>query len=398
MSQGAIDAVLSPQEREWAFALEEALYGGDSNDEKRKQDRAFRRSSRSLRNNQNGNNNYSAWNQSANRKNQDMPSDFELASHAMIGKGNTERAIKRIRRLSAFKETYRVPCFETDINDNEDDIEAHIEAILLVIKKFLLAYPDFIKSIGLDNHGRIAIVVRLRGLRWSTPPPFNHTEAERFKALYCLMQCMQPTVEAVRRGTVWIGDLGGVTEKPASEFLVGCRMLLRDSFPMRVEDIPVVRCPPIWSGAFVGTRAYWSRKFAEKFIRVDPETLRRHFPPELLRGEERNRGAKGGVGSSGKRHARHPQRRKVKNNRSKPEAAVPNGDSYDNDWENLDDPSDEEDDDNNSVLSDWTSVGANSIAGTEDAIGKSNANDELWTKLDRLVRMRFETERTFRVA
>jgi hypothetical protein len=406
MSQDVVDSVLTPEEREWAFALEEALYGNDAGRNDGAKRRAFRRSQRQSwveRVNTNSNNPYVS-----------MPTDFELATHAMIAKGNTHKAIRRIKRLAAFKELYRVPDFESD-EDHPETTEANVEAVLLLVKKFLVAYPEFIKSVGMDKHGRVTMVIRLRGLRWSHPPPFNHTEADRFRALYCLLNALQPTVESVRRGTVWIADLGGVAERPDAAFLEGIRKLLRDAYPIRVEDVPVVRCPPLWSGAFCATRPFWSRHFGQKFVRVDSGTLKMHFPPELLAGARPNHHqnqAKEPQLASMPKHRRIAHRKKVAaargnggrdtSNKSKPRAVVAaNGDRYDNTWENLDDDGgndsdeDEEEQEESSEWNEWTTF---EDGNAEEVIGKSNINDEIWDKIERLVRMRFETERTFRVA
>ena len=394
MTQEVADSALTLEEREWAFALEEALY--ETTDEAMNS-RNVRRGARSAfrRNRQTG---------TIPETLKDMPTDFELMTHALIGKGNTGRALKRIRRLSVFKETYRVPDFETE---NDHDMENAIDSVLLIIKKFLLAYPDFVKSVGMDQHGRVTVVIRLRGLRWSDPPPFNHTELDRMRAIYCLLNALQPTIESVRRGTVWIADLGGVTEKPEATFLEGCRKLLRDSYSLRVEDVPVVRCPPFWSGAFVGTYPFWSRHFAKKFVRVDTETLRKHFPAYLLRTKKRNDSGKNAQVSASmplhRKKAFNGGRNKNNNNPKKKVMVASNGDKYNNDWENLDESDDEELQGNGDLLSesqgewsDWN--GSGSFGGAEAAIGNNNVNDELWTKIERLLRMRFETERYFRVA
>jgi len=411
MSQDVLDSVLTPEEREWAFALEEALYGNDAGRNDGAKRRAFRRSQK-----QSWLERVSAQNPNQSNPYVSMPTDFELATHAMIAKGNTSKAIKRIQRLAAFKELYRVPDFESD-EDHPEITETNIETVLLLVKKFLMAYPEFIKSVGMDKHGRVAVVVRLRGLRWSHPPPFNHTEADRFKALYCLLNALQPTVESVRRGTVWIGDLGGVTERPDVAFMEGIRKLLRDAYPIRVEDVPVVRCPPLWSGAFCATRPYWSKHFGQKFVRVDSTTLKLHFPPELLAGAKPNQYAsqkKEPKLASMPKHRRIAHRKKVaaaKNggrdtsNKSQKQRVVvaSNGDQYDNTWENLDDDDDNsfnqeqelEDHEESSEWNEWTTF---EDGNAEEVIGKANINDEIWDKIERLVRMRFETERTFRVA
>lgn len=427
------DSALTPQEREWSFALEEALYGTDETTRRR----GARRRRPPNRTSTTGTSSgmgigmgmgMGSPHPDPSRKHyQDMPTDFELATHAMIGKENTARSLKRIRRLANFKETYRVPGFHCDLDDDEEDLETAIGAVLLVLKKFFLAYPDVVKSIGMDQHGRVAVVLRLRALRWSQAPPFNHTESDRLRALYCLLTALQPTVESVRRGTVWIVDLGGVTDQPDAEFLAGCRKLFRDSYPMRVQDVPVVRCPPLWSGAFVATRPFWSRHFGARFVRVDAETLRQHFPPALLARKRKHHGPHPPSGMPRHRKQairnRHPRRvgnrnySNNHNNKTQRKAAVvkaSNGDEYDNKWETLDEDDSENDGDepgeyydyedleeSHSEWSDWTSVaspgGADAEAETEAAIGKQRVNDEVWTKIERLVRMRFETERTFRV-
>jgi len=407
MSRDVLDSVLTPEEREWAFALEEALYGAD--EERKRARKAARRSfvARAKK----GGGVFDPWNEVTNNANNSatMPTDFELATHAIIAKGDTSRALKRIKRLREFKERYRVPNFECGY-ENDEYNEANIDGVLLVIKKFLSAYPDFVKSIGMDKHGRIAAVLRMRGLRWSHPPPFNHTESDRFKALYCLMHALQPTPESVRRGTVWIADLGGVTARPSGPFTEGFRKLLRDSYPVRVQDVPVVRCPPLWSGAFAGTYPFWSRHFANRFVRVDPATLRSHFPADLLQGgRKKSASSSAAPDSTLHRHRRHQkehQRRQQQQQRTRKVA------SNDNNWENLDDDGGGYDDydnsnsnSNNNEWSDWTSVGSGSLGGIEaakaasrNADGRAVANEEMWNTIERLVRTRFKTERTFRVA
>ena len=395
MSEKVVDSVLTSDEREWAFALEEALYGNndknaDNSSKVRRAQRAFRRTQQSI-------------STPDDPQSMNMPSDFELATHALIGKGNTPKALKRIRRLAVFKDTYRVPDFETD---NDEDMENAIASIMLIIKKFLGAYPDFIKSIGMDRHGRVTMVVRLRGLRWTHPPPFNHTESDRMRAMYCLLHALQPTIESVRRGTVWIADLGGVTNRPEATFLEGCRQLLRDSYPIRVQDIPVVRCPPVYSGAFAGTYPFWSRHFGKKFVRVDTETLRNHFPAQLL-----SNNAKAKQAAKEQPPSSQPLHRKNKNKAGKTKSALPktkvvvapNGDEYDNGWEYLDESDNEDEPANKDDLlsepqNEWEDWTTENLGGADDAVGKKNLDEDMCTKIERLVRMRFETERNFRVS
>ena len=139
MSEKVVDSVLTSDEREWAFALEEALYGNndknaDNSSKVRRAQRAFRRTQQSI-------------STPDDPQSMNMPSDFELATHALIGKGNTPKALKRIRRLAVFKDTYRVPDFETD---NDEDMENAIASIMLIIISGV--NPSTVISVKLAYH------------------------------------------------------------------------------------------------------------------------------------------------------------------------------------------------------------------------------------------------------
>ena len=81
---------------------------------------------------------------------------------------------------------------------------------------------------------------------------------------------------------------------------------------------------------------------------------------------------------------------------------APNGDEYENGWEYLDDSDNEDELKNKEDLlsepqnewEDWTTENL----GSADAVGKKNLDEDMCTKIERLVRMRFETERNFRVS
>ena len=382
---------LTPEEREWAFALEEALYeyedgivgvgnavvskpktspGGNNHANNGSNNTAnggratrirgaIRRRGSSIHNSIRGNitnNNNNYYNNGRARTDlYGRPSDLELAAHAIVSKGNIPRALKRLSRIQAFRNAYGLDGFDSSAaadptNGTTGATDNRVETVLLGLRKFLLAYPEFLQSVGLDNHGRITALLRLEGLRWSSAPPFNHTETDRFRGLYYLLCAVQPTLDSIRGGTVWITDLMGVSEAPTMALLNGCRMLLRDSYPMRVEDLPVVGCPPRFSKPFVSTYPFWSRHFASRFVRVSNTTLVRHFPRELLNGGKLRTTAAGGGGpppGRGRRKRRQggggaPGSRT--NNATPRNAGVDvdivvaaNGDEYDNTWENLDD-------------------------------------------------------------
>ena len=100
------------------------------------------------------------------------------------------------------------------------------------------------------------------------------------------------------------------------------------------------------------------------------------------------------------------QRNNTNNSKEKPVVIASNGDAYNNKWENLEDSDDEEPNretkedllsDSQSEWSDWMS-GSGGGVDAEDEVGKNNVDPEIFNKIERLVRIRFETERTFKVA
>ncbi|VEU40146.1 unnamed protein product [Pseudo-nitzschia multistriata] len=370
---------LTPQEREWALALDEAIYGevnqgvgwslsprgNSSNDPKTTPTTTNSRAATEL---------------------YGKPSDFEIVAHAIRAKGDVQRGLRRLKRMKMFKDEYSVPDFDLDSSSNDP-----LEPILRVMKKFHLAYPHFIQKIGMDKFGRVAVQLQLDGLRWSLSPPFNHTETERFQAFCFLLHATQPTLESIRRGTVWIGDLRGISQRPSSSMFRGARMLFRDSYPIKVEDIPVVDCPPKFSVAYATTYPFLSSHFVDKFVRVTPEVLRQHFPPELL--SDRLRGINNTKNDNiNKRRFRSKKASKnnaTDQNTNAVDIASMDGDESEASWENLDDDDDD-------VVSYGGNNGNNSGNGS---VGNGETDEsEVLTRIERLLRMRFETEKNFRLA
>ena len=389
MAMDDLELMLTPEEQEWAFALEEAIYG-ERPDVNVDQGRGFNLSrTRSTINN--SNTVIAATNAPATTQLYGKPSDFEIAAHALRAKGDTSKGLKRLHRMKIFKDAYNIPAFDVDSGSSRSD---PIKPILKLMKKFLTAYPQFVQKIGIDKFGRVAVQLQLDGLRWSQPSPFNHTETERFQAFYYLLHATQPTLESIRRGTVWIGDIQNVTERPSAALFRGGRMLLRDSYPIKVQDVPVVHCPPRFSKVYATTYPFFSSHFVSKFVRVTPDVLRAHFPPELL--SDRLRGVNNIKKSRiiNRRRARY----KTGNNSIASKRNVDiddadivssNGDDYDNTWENLDDDDEE----------DANGINDRNIGNKNGSIGDQDTDDseELLTRIERLLRMRFKTERSFRV-
>jgi CRAL/TRIO domain len=195
-------------------------------------------------------------------------SDFELAAHAIVAKENTELALKRIRRLAKFKETYNI--------SNDRTV---FQAIQL-LHKFVHAYPGFLQAFGVDSYNRHVLVFRLEALK--SPPPFNHSEEDRFAALYYIFHALQPDLDAIRMGTIFVGDMEGVTrETLALSLFNGVRCFTRDAYPIKVKDFPCVSTPPRLSAVYVMCWPFFSAKLREKFVTCTTAQLQDHFPKSL---------------------------------------------------------------------------------------------------------------------
>jgi hypothetical protein len=204
-------------------------------------------------------------------------SDFEIAAHAIVAKDDTALAMKRIRRLKSFKDS------------NGISHEVTVFQAMQLLHKFFHAYPDFVQSVGVDAYNRNFICFKLSAL--TSPPPFNHTEKERFAALYYIFHALQPDLDAVRRGTVWLGDLGGSTRQTvlpsnaimqsSTMFHIG-RALLVESYPIKVKDFPCINAPSKFSGLYLLCWPFFSKKLSAKYIPCTSRQIQDHFSKTIL--------------------------------------------------------------------------------------------------------------------
>ena len=196
-------------------------------------------------------------------------SDFEIAAHAIVAKDNVELALHRIRRLKAFKEKYNIP----------NDITV-FQAIQL-LHKFQHAYPDFIQAIGKDGYDRYTFVFQLKSL--SSPPPFNHDENDRFAALYFIFHALQPDLDAIRKGVVFVGDLKGVTRQFfALDLFNGTRSLTKDAYPIKVKDFPCVSSPSRFSAVYAMCMPFFSATLRQKYVSCHTQLLQTYYSRPLL--------------------------------------------------------------------------------------------------------------------
>jgi hypothetical protein len=196
-------------------------------------------------------------------------SDFEIAAHAIVAKDNVELALHRIRRLKTFKEKYNLP----------NDMTV-FQAIQL-LHKFQHAYPGFIQAIGNDGYNRYTFVFRLSAL--SSYPPFNHTEEERFAALYFIFHALQPDLDSIRNGCIFVGDLQGITRQYFTlDLFSGGRCLTKDAYPIKIKDFPCISPPPRFSAAYAMCMPFFSATLRQKYVKCHPKLLQTYYSKVLL--------------------------------------------------------------------------------------------------------------------
>lgn len=201
-------------------------------------------------------------------------SEWDIACHAIVAKNQPSKAIHRLRRLKKFQQAYKIPEHPT------------VYEAIKIIHDFSHDHPDFVQAIGQDSLGRWVLSFRLKGLSNTSTQhedPESSLESE-FTALYFLLVALQPDLDAVRKGTIWIADLQDASRQNVPLSLVnGARALCRDAYPIKVQDAPCWNAPPKWSAVYVFCRPFFSPHLTEKIVwGCTPQLLKKFFPNHML--------------------------------------------------------------------------------------------------------------------
>lgn len=198
-------------------------------------------------------------------------SEWDIACHAIVAKNQPAKAVHRLRRLQKFRKDYKVPQHPT------------VYEAIQTMHDFFHAHPNFVQALGQDVLGRWVLSFQLKGLATSEQKPEMSVESQ-FTALYFLMGALQPDLEAVRKGTIWIADLQEVSRQNLPLSLVnGARALCRDAYPIKVQDAPCWNCCPKWSAVYVLCRPFFSTHLTEKLVwDCTPQVLKKFFPMRVL--------------------------------------------------------------------------------------------------------------------
>ena len=145
--------------------------------------------------------------------------DWDIAVHVLVAKNDTRKALHRLRRLHQFKVRYH-------ISDHATIYEA-----MTILRHFQKAHHGFLQAFGKDAAGRHVVTFSFSQFQ-------KTSDDTRFVALYYLFHALQPDLESVRQGTVWIGDFTDVSRANFSMPVVhGARALCRDSYPIKIKDV-----------------------------------------------------------------------------------------------------------------------------------------------------------------
>jgi hypothetical protein len=197
-------------------------------------------------------------------------SDFELVQHVIVAKGKEDVVLKRMRRLKLFREKHGI------------DKIVSVYGALKMVSKFVDAHKGFLQSLGTDPMGRPIVALNFAALH---PSQKDLEDDNRFAVFYFLLCAMQSDLFNIRNGIVVIGDFTNVTWQNNLSFglLRGTAELCRDSFPIKVKDIPLLNAPSTMSSMYAMCWSYLSPKVVQRLhMDCSLQILKDAFPSQIL--------------------------------------------------------------------------------------------------------------------
>jgi hypothetical protein len=180
-------------------------------------------------------------------------SDLEYAQHAMVAKDKLSKALKRIRRLKAFKEEY-------GIDDNRPMEE--VQAILL---RFEELASGFFLGFGREASGRYVVTVDYKCFE---PKKFESPEDWKvlFAGFYYMLEATQPDISSIREGMVMICESKGIAWKNFSlEIEKRGAALYQDAYPVRIKEMSVLNAPLIMRTMYLLCKPFLGKRIKEVF-------------------------------------------------------------------------------------------------------------------------------------
>ena len=174
-------------------------------------------------------------------------SDFEFLQHAVVAKGRVDKALKRLRRIQAFKERYgiiREGCLADAARD--------LKALLRLHPGFFLSMADTTTTAELEENDTL-VPHRLPQLVCYKYKNFVGWKMRSEEALAILQRACFYNVQAtcyslpaIRGGLYFIADARGLTWQHFSMHAeVRLSELFTDSYPVRLYRISILFASPI---------------------------------------------------------------------------------------------------------------------------------------------------------
>jgi hypothetical protein len=178
-------------------------------------------------------------------------SDLEYVQHAIVAKNVVSKALKRIRRLKAFKEEHGIS--ET----------ATVEETTEMLKRLEDLSPSMFMGFGKDDKGRYVTTWNYNAF---LPAAYQNPEDWKacFSAFYYLFDAMQPDIASIREGIVMIADCEGVGWKNFSlKMEKQAAHLYQDAYPIRIKEMTMLNPPSVFKVIYALCKPFLSKRVKE---------------------------------------------------------------------------------------------------------------------------------------
>ena len=199
--------------------------------------------------------------------------DLEYLQHAIVAKDNVGKALKRIKRVQAFKETYGIK------------MDGSHEEGMRSLKTYLDMFPGFFLCVApLNEAGTHMLCAQWRYFFAKKVSFQDESINVLIRGFFYLLQACQPNIDAMRGGMVYISDTQGaglknyslkVEERVASVY--------SNAYPIRIKRSIFMHVPFIFRLFFKAWRLFVSKKVYETHTyAADRDSVLQEFPAEAL--------------------------------------------------------------------------------------------------------------------
>ena len=213
--------------------------------------------------------------------------DLEYAQLAIITKGQLERSMKMAHRLSEFKSEHGIDTNFASADDESNGssvfAEKGVESITTFLEK---TSPGFFMSFGRECGDAVGPALITLNLTSFLPRKYRTPEDWKvlFSALYYLFEASSTDIAAIREGTAFICDCDLIGwDNFSTEIEKYGSKLYRDSYPIRVKEMTMVRTPLFYRALYYVYKPFLSRHVTEVLNTGSTlEQIHEHYSPKNL--------------------------------------------------------------------------------------------------------------------